>query len=165
MENGGWSIGGLPRSILQLRSSNLRRSMWIGTVDHCRRIDSRAIEEFGIPARVLMERAGQAVFEAVTELLPKGGVLGVVCGHGNNGGDGFVVARLAIEQGYFVGCLVAASKDRLSDDAKEQMELAVEKGVEPIFVEDERWERKLGCMGKCDLIVDALLGTGARCEV
>lgn len=139
--------------------------MWIGTVDHCRRIDARAIDEFGIPARVLMERAGMAVFEAVTDLLPKGGVLAVLCGHGNNGGDGFVVARHAKAQGYYVACLVAATAEQLTEEAREQMQLALTSGVDPIFVDDDRWERKLDCLGKCDLIVDALLGTGARSEV
>ena len=69
--------------------------MWIANGEHSKRIDQRASEEFGIPAKVLMERAGLAVFDAVRELLPDSGRITVFCGKGNNGGDGFVVARLA----------------------------------------------------------------------
>src|SRR5579872_2382802 len=138
--------------------------MWIGTVERCRQIDRLATDEFSIPTRVLMERAGLAVFEAVTELLPKGGQLAVLCGHGNNGGDGFVVARLAHEQGYSVDCLVAATQDQLSEGAREQLQITIASGVEPVFSDDCRWQCRLGCLGKRDLVVDALLGTGAKCE-
>ncbi len=139
--------------------------MWIGTVERCRQIDRLATTEYSIPTRVLMERAGLAVFGAVSELLPKGGQLAVLCGHGNNGGDGFVVARLAQEQGYCVDCLVSATQDQLSPDAREQMQIATSAGVEPLFSDDPRWEGRLSCLGKRDLVVDALLGTGAKCEV
>jgi hydroxyethylthiazole kinase-like uncharacterized protein yjeF len=58
-----------------------------------RAVDRWAIEQRGIPSLDLMERAGQGVARAVEELAPDGPVV-VVCGKGNNGGDGFVVARL-----------------------------------------------------------------------
>ncbi|AIE84769.1 bifunctional ADP-dependent NAD(P)H-hydrate dehydratase/NAD(P)H-hydrate epimerase [Fimbriimonas ginsengisoli] len=139
--------------------------MWIANAEHSREIDRRASEEFGIPAKVLMERAGLAVFDAVRTLLPQGGRLAVFCGKGNNGGDGFVVARLATESGFGVCCLVAAEAKDLRQDAAEQMRVAQRQGVEPIFIDDARWSRKLDGLASLDLIVDALLGTGAKCEV
>ncbi len=139
--------------------------MWIATSEHSKSIDRRASEEFGIPAKVLMERAGLAVFEAVREMLPHGGRVTVFCGKGNNGGDGFVVARLCKEHNYVVDCLVAAEESELSPGAAEQMAVARAQKVEAIFASDERWTRKIECVGCRDLIVDALLGTGAKCNV
>lgn len=139
--------------------------MWIATAAHSKAIDRRATEDFGLPARVLMERAGLAVFDAVKELLPDGGRITVMCGKGNNGGDGFVVARVARDHGYQVDCLVAAEEADLSPEAHEQMRIAMAQGVQPVYFSDCRWPRKAECMSSRDLIVDALLGTGAKGEV
>lgn len=139
--------------------------MWIASVDAARAMDRRATEEYGIPAKVLMERAGLAVFEAVYELLPHAGRITVLCGKGNNGGDGFVAAREAHVRHFQVDCLVAAHEHELSPLADEQMRIARAQGVEPIFLDDARWSKKLHHLGSRDLLVDALLGTGARCEV
>lgn len=139
--------------------------MWIASAARTREMDRDAMHEFGIPAMVLMERAGLAVFEVIKELLPDQGRIAVVCGKGNNGGDGLVVARLAHEAGFQVECLVAATESELSDDARTQLNVSRAQGVRPIFFDDERWMRKSDCMGMMDLVVDALLGTGASGEV
>jgi NAD(P)H-hydrate epimerase len=112
-----------------------------------------------------MERAGLAVFDSIRELLPDGGKLTVYCGKGHNGGDGFAVARLALEAGYDVDCLVAAVESDLVPDTLEQMRIAKAQGVVPIFADDARFFRKAECVACCDLIVDALLGTGAQHDV
>lgn len=114
---------------------------------------------------VLMERAGLAVFDAVRQMLPEGGRITVFCGRGNNGGDGFVVARVALEHGYHVECLVAAREEDLSMDAATQLSVAKARGVQPIFYDDARWQRKADCVSCRDLVVDALLGTGGSGEV
>lgn len=139
--------------------------MWIASAEHVRRIDTLATEEFGIPANVLMERAGLAVFEAIREMLPEGGHVAVFCGKGNNGGDGFVAARLAVQRGYGVDCLVACPEAELRAEAKDQMLSARAAGVQPIFHDDPRWFARADCTGCRDLVVDALLGTGAKSEV
>lgn len=136
--------------------------MWITTAERCREIDDRARDEFGITTESLMERAGLAVFEAARSLLPRGGRMAVVCGKGNNGGDGFVVARLAMEAGYTVDCLVAADEDCLSPDARVRLEVARKGGLNPVFASDERWSKKLDCLACKNVIVDAVLGTGVR---
>jgi len=112
-----------------------------------------------------MERAGAAVFREVRELLPEGGRITFCCGKGNNGGDGFVAARLAHEQGLVCECLVAASESELSDLAREQMQAARDGGSNVLFADDPRYKRRVDCLGCRDLIVDALLGTGAKSEV
>lgn len=136
--------------------------MWIAKAEHCRRVDQQASEEFGVPAKTLMERAGQAVFEAVREFAPTASHVAVFCGRGNNGGDGFVVARLALDHGYLAHCLVAALESDIKGLAGEEMRLAQERGVCMTFCDSEKWAKKLDCVAHKDLIVDALLGTGAK---
>ncbi len=139
--------------------------MWIATASQSKEIDRRATAEFGVPATVLMERAGIAVFDIVKELLPDGGRIALLCGRGNNGGDGFVTARHALEAGFEVECLVAAREEDLSCDAKTQCDVARAQGVHPIFVDDQRWPKRLDCLHRFDLVIDALLGTGASGNV
>ncbi len=139
--------------------------MWIAKAEHCRRIDQRASEEFEIPAKCLMERAGEAVFRALKDFVPTGSHVAVFCGKGNNGGDGFVVARIARDHGYFVECIVAATEDELRGLAADQKQIAKEQGVCMTFCDSERWAKKLDCVAHRDLLVDALLGTGAKSEV
>lgn len=139
--------------------------MWIATAEHCRQIDCRASDEFGVSPRDLMERAGRAVFEAIRDFVPTGSHVAVVCGKGNNGGDGFVAARLARDHGYFIGCVVAARREEVRGLAREQMEIAEGQGVCICYCDAEPWSKKLDLLAHKDLIVDALLGTGARHEV
>lgn len=136
--------------------------MWIANAARSREIDRQAQEEFGISSSVLMERAGIAVFAAVQELLPEGGRLAILCGKGNNGGDGFVVARVAAERGFHVECLVAATEAELGAGAAHQRAVATAQGVQVIFSDDARWPKRLQALGHSDLIIDGLLGTGAK---
>lgn len=136
--------------------------MWIATAEHSKQIDKRASCEFGIPAKILMERAGLAVFEAVRSFVPTGKHVAILCGRGNNGGDGFVVGRLARDHGYFAVCVIAAqSVDELTQAAREQYEIAKAQNVCMVFASEEKWAKKLDCLSNFDVIVDALLGTGA----
>lgn len=139
--------------------------MWIANAQQSRELDQAAMTEYGVPAVVLMERAGLAVFEVVQELLPESGRVTVMCGKGNNGGDGLVVSRLATEHGFHVECLVACREGELSSDARTQLAIARAQGVQPVFHDDARWIRKADCLGCRDLVVDALLGTGACGEL
>jgi NAD(P)H-hydrate epimerase len=139
--------------------------MWIATSDHCHRIDRRANDEYGLTSSILMERAGMAVFKELRAMLPEGGRIAVVCGKGMNGGDGFVLARLARDAQYAVDCLVTAKEDELSEPAANALRIAVAHGIQPIFSDDARFGRKLDTLGTRELIVDAILGTGAKGEV
>lgn len=139
--------------------------MWIANAERSKQIDYKAACEFGLPATVLMERAGLAVFDAVKCLLPEGGRIVVLCGKGKNGGDGFVVARLAQDNNYGVEVLVAATEAELTQESVEQLRAARAHGVSPIFSDDARWVRRIDMIACRDLVVDALLGTGANKEV
>lgn len=115
-----------------------------------RAVDRWAIEERGVPSLELMEAAGRAVAEAVAELAPEGPVR-VVCGKGNNGGDGFVAARLLREMGFEVEALLLWPGEELRGDAAVNFERF---GGE--LVEGD-WGERLAGSGA---VVDAIFGTG-----
>jgi NAD(P)H-hydrate epimerase len=121
-----------------------------------REIDRTAIEGFGIPALTLMDRAGRAVAEAARELAGPHGRVVVVCGGGNNGGDGYVAARLLRAAGRDARVVALVPADRLSPDARAVREQAERSGV-PI---DEAGELAAFEAGPGDVVVDAVLGTG-----
>jgi len=117
-----------------------------------RAIDRWAIEERGVPSLDLMERAGQGVARAVEEMAPDGPLV-VVCGRGNNGGDGLVVARLLRDAGRPVTVLCMAPPEELSVDAAAN--LARLPGDPPRDL-----AQGASALGDATAIVDALLGTG-----
>jgi len=119
------------------------------TTQEMARADSLAVQA-GTPSLVLMERAGRAVSDAAVKLAPFGGTILVLCGPGNNGGDGFVAARMLAGRGYSVSLILLGGRDRLQGDAKVMADL---------------WEGPVGEAGdfeptKADLIIDALFGAG-----
>lgn len=107
-----------------------------------------------------MEQAGGAAFAVAREMAVKGARIAILCGSGNNGGDGFVVARLAHLAGYRVDCFVAADRDRLSSEAEYQCGLLEQCGLEPNFSPNGSH-----MLPDAALIVDALLGIGASRDV
>jgi ADP-dependent NAD(P)H-hydrate dehydratase / NAD(P)H-hydrate epimerase len=139
--------------------------MWIANAERARNLDERSEKNFGISPAILMERAGSAVFEAMSQLVPETGRVAVFCGRGHNGGDGFVTARIAHEKNYRVDLIVAANEEDLCDLTREQMWSARKAGLEPIFADDARWHRRMEQVGAKDVIIDALLGIGASKEV
>ena len=117
-----------------------------------RAMDRRAIEA-GIPGYALMQRAGEAAFAALRREWPAAKTVAVVCGPGNNGGDGYVVARLARAAGLEVRAIAVADPRRLKGDAAIAHADFVASGgkAEP--------PGSIALAG-CDVVVDALLGTG-----
>ncbi len=116
-----------------------------------RAIDAWAIETRGIPSLDLMERAGEGLARVIGEHVPSGRIA-VVCGKGNNGGDGLVAARLLRRAGRDVDVLLTSEPDALSEDAGAQ--LARLPGAAPARYSAARLSGAAG-------LVDALLGTGA----
>jgi ADP-dependent NAD(P)H-hydrate dehydratase / NAD(P)H-hydrate epimerase len=117
-----------------------------------RAVDRWAIEDRGVPSLELMERAGAAVASAV-EIHASDGPVAVVCGKGNNGGDGLVVARLLRESGREVTVVLAAAPEELSGDAAENLTRLP--GDPPVALGDRG-----AAIAGATVIVDALLGTG-----
>jgi NAD(P)H-hydrate epimerase len=126
-----------------------------------RAIDRVTSERFGVPSLTLMENAGAAVAQFVLEQYPQAKRVGVVCGKGNNGGDGFVAARKLHEAGRDVRVLLLCDQAELRGDAAEMFK---KMPVVPAVVksqDDLEYERSKAVFG-CEVLVDAILGTGFR---
>ena len=128
-----------------------------------READRRTIDEIGIPSIVLMENAGRqavAAMEAAFEDLPSTHV-GVVCGRGNNGGDGFVVARTLVQRGIETSVFLLGSVADVRGDARTNLEVLGRIGLTVVEITNaQEWELHFSEISQCELIVDAILGTG-----
>ncbi|MFN7812699.1 MAG: NAD(P)H-hydrate epimerase [Planctomycetia bacterium] len=125
-----------------------------------RDVDRRAIEEFGLPGIVLMENAGRNAAALLHDLAPRAAIA-IVCGRGNNGGDGFVMARHLERAGHAVRLLLACDPATLAGDAATNHRVAVAARI-PLTVlaaaTETAWAESLAA---ADWVVDALHGTGA----
>lgn len=139
--------------------------MKIVTAAEMREIDRLTTERAGIPSLALMENAGAQVAEFILEALPLAGHrrIVVLCGKGNNGGDGFVAARLLRDAGRTVEALLFAAPDALHGDAAANCRQWRDSGGPLRAVHDAaEWQRaRILLEGPC-IVVDALLGTGLR---
>ncbi len=121
-----------------------------------REIDRIAMHEIGLPGLVLMENAARGVADAVLELRPFDGPVALVCGPGNNGGDGLAAARILSNADVVVRIIVVAGSDPYPPESDASVHLRVARkvglslavGLEPRHLEG------------CDIVVDALFGTG-----
>ncbi len=133
--------------------------------DQAREVDRRAVDEFGLPSIVLMENAGRGCVDKLFQLGLTGPVV-ICCGPGNNGGDGFVIARHLDLRGTSVKVARFAPRDRYQGDAAINLSVVEKSGIDivdfSIGMNDSALASFLGHPG---CIVDALLGTGFRGEV
>src|ERR671929_1079213 len=137
--------------------------MRVLTAAQMREADRQTIEDIGIPSLVLMENAGRqavAAMEAAFEDLPSSRV-GVLCGRGNNGGDGFVVARTLAQRGIEGIVFLLGSVSDVRGDARTNLEILGRVGLTVVEVANaQEWELHFSEISECDLIVDAIVGTG-----
>lgn len=139
--------------------------MEIVTGEQMRRIDRRAIEEVGIPSLQLMEAAGRGVADALLADWPEAREARVVvlCGKGNNGGDGLVAARRLVELGLRPQVFLAARAEELAGDAAVNLQAARDGGVELREIAGSGGREALDrCLERRPIVLDALLGTGVR---
>src|SRR5205823_9333826 len=133
-----------------------------------READRQTIDEIGIPDVVLMENAGRqavAAMEAAFEDLAASRV-GVLCGRGNNGGDGFVVARTLVQRGVDVSVFLVGRVSEVRGDARTNLEILGRLGLAVVEIADaEAWELHFSEIADCTLIVDAIFGTGLNAPV
>jgi NAD(P)H-hydrate epimerase len=124
------------------------------TAEEMRRVDAHAIRAVGLPGPVLMESAGRSVFAEIRRRVGDlwGRRVAVVCGPGNNGGDGFVVARYLELAGVAVDCFLVGAARPATPDARRNFEIARKLGI-PV----RPFPRTAG---PWDVVVDALFGTG-----
>ncbi len=135
--------------------------MKIVTAAEMREVDRLTSERFGIPALTLMENAGTAVAEFVMTRYPSAKRIGMICGKGNNGGDGFVAARKLHEAGKEVCLVLLADRSELRGDAAEMF---TKLPVAPVLARSrEELKAELArAVFDADVVVDAILGTGFR---
>ncbi len=129
-----------------------------------RELDRRAVEEYAIPSLILMENAGRAAAEVACDMArpSDGGVL-VFCGRGNNGGDGFVLARHLSNRGYAVQCYYAGAIADVPPGTDPGVNLRIVRRMGIPVLEharEEDRERMARAVAWAALLVDALLGTG-----
>jgi NAD(P)H-hydrate epimerase len=128
-----------------------------------READRYTIEEIGIPSLVLMENAGRQVVAAMEATYEEAleGRVAVLCGRGNNGGDGFVVARTLLQRGIDTAVFVIGAVSEIRGDARINLDILGRLGVTVVEINDEQsWELHFSEISQCTLIVDAMFGTG-----
>ena len=141
----------VPFSLMNLPSE-------IYTVESIRNIDRAAINDAGISGYTLMTRAAEAAVEQAMSEFPGAKRWQVFCGSGNNGGDGYVVARLAAEKGIAVSAISMSSPEKLNGDAKTAYLDFVALGGVTV-------EYDGAIDGDADLLIDGLLGSGLERQV
>lgn len=130
------------------------------SADSVRRIDQYVIEQQGVDGFDLMQSAARAAFRRLVVRWPGVEPLLVLCGAGNNGGDGYLMAANAVRHGLAVHCIAVAPTERLSGDACKAWRKALADGVEVQELADINESELASVFEKAGLIVDAMLGTG-----
>ena len=133
-----------------------------------READRRTIDDIGISSLVLMENAGRqavAAMETMYSDLSERQVA-VLCGRGNNGGDGFVVARTLVQRGVDVSVFLIGRVADVRGDARANLEILGRLGLTVVEIADSQaWELHFSEVSDCTLIVDAIFGTGLNAPV
>src|SRR3954447_23225671 len=130
-----------------------------------READRRTIDDIGIPSLVLMENAGRQAVAAMESIYGDLGErqVAVLCGRGNNGGDGFVVARTLAQRGVDVSVFLIGRVAEVRGDARTNLEILGRLGLTVVEIADSQaWELHFSEVGDCTLIVDAIFGTGLK---
>jgi NAD(P)H-hydrate epimerase len=137
--------------------------MKVVTASQMRRIDQQTIEDIGIPGMVLMEHAGSAIVRTIQSQFPNCRRIGIVVGKGNNGGDGLVIARQLSHVGQSVQIFLVSPPDRFTGDALTNLQIVqnLKLPIEHVCSETAL-EAMEGKIAACELIVDAIFGTGLR---
>ena len=151
-----------------MASADKDKPMYLVTADEMQRMDRATITSFGIPGRVLMENAGRGATMFFLEALyrRRAGPVGVIAGRGNNGGDGFVMARYLHQKTIPVTVFLLSEKARIEGDAGANLALLTGMGVPVVQVADAAaLDAQRSRMGHQQLWIDAILGTGLSSDV
>jgi len=135
------------------------------TSEQAKEADQIAKEDFGFESLILMENAGRSVAASLETLQPEHKSVAIICGKGNNGGDGFVAARHLRDQGWIVTVVFVGEPEDFSEDTKYFFDLLTEvpQGIAIFQYKDPEQLKEL--VSGSLIIVDALLGTGTKGEL
>lgn len=144
----------------------------VTTADEIKELDRLATELFNIPSLILMENAAEGVVNFISDLSLKKSITNILilCGHGNNGGDGFAIARHLTNRAYNVCVVLIGNLEKISGDAKINFEI-IQRIVEKdknlkIFINPKSLNKIKNVFDEpFDIIIDALLGTGLNSEI
>jgi len=142
--------------------------MYLVTAREMQEMDRLTIESFGLPGRLLMETAGRGATRFFLDTFPdcRNRRVGVVAGRGNNGGDGFVMARCLSEAGIRVTVFLLARKADVRGDAAANLDLLAPLDIPVIEMPDsDSFSRQLPALRHQAVWIDAILGTGLTAEV
>ncbi|GEL07605.1 NAD(P)H-hydrate dehydratase [Salisediminibacterium halotolerans] len=138
--------------------------MYIVSGEEMRQVDRFAIEQIGLGGFTLMENAGSSCSRAIERQLKKNDRIAVVSGGGNNGGDGFVIARYLAEAGFDAALEVIAPREKIHGEAYEHLLVYESAGRAARFYETDSEAVEQAIAG-ADVIIDAMLGTGVTGEL
>lgn len=142
--------------------------MKLVTAKEMQNIDQTAIQTFGIPGSVLMENAGRGATRVLIEQLRpfKNKKVGIAAGGGNNGGDGFVIARYLYEKGIETTVFLLSTKEKIKGDAKLNLNLVEKLPIPIIEIPDlEAFNNNKSQMAHQTIWVDAIFGTGLNSDI
>ncbi|HWR56451.1 MAG TPA: NAD(P)H-hydrate dehydratase [Negativicutes bacterium] len=142
--------------------------MKVAMVEEMKYIEATAMDTYGIPGAILMENAGAGVARALEEMMDplRDKKICIFSGHGNNGGDGYVVARYAHNAGAKVKIFVLGKTEQIQGDARLHFEIVQKMKIDIIeILSDRDWDKVRLALLFTDGIVDAMLGTGFRGEI
>ncbi|GAB4074265.1 bifunctional ADP-dependent NAD(P)H-hydrate dehydratase/NAD(P)H-hydrate epimerase [Barrientosiimonas marina] len=134
--------------------------MYIVTAEEMYDMDREAIQDIGIDGRILMENAGRAMSDTIEARIQKTGCIRVLAGSGNNGGDGFVIARTLLDRGFDVAVVQIVPNTKISGEALVHKNLLVACGGHVRVTRDLAAVREE--IDGADVIVDAMLGIGVK---
>lgn len=137
--------------------------MYIVTAEEMYELDKLAMKEGGIDGRILIENAGSAIYEKLVNRVSKKDKIAVVVGGGNNGGDGFVIARYLKENGFTVHVLQLVADERIKGDALFHKELYMRAGNAVTYISSR--DQFKAYLAEADVLVDAILGIGMNGEI
>ncbi|MDD2732763.1 MAG: NAD(P)H-hydrate dehydratase [Desulfuromonadaceae bacterium] len=139
--------------------------MRVVTAQAMQEIDRQAITGYGIPGLLLMENAGRRCVEEIVAEFGASGRCVVMAGKGNNGGDGYVIARLLGAKGWSVTVVILADREQISGDAATNLEMLPGSVINYCTGEGRLSARHRDDLLQADVIVDALLGTGLQSSI
>ena len=131
--------------------------MYLVTAGEMQRMDKETIGNIGIPGRILMENAGSGAFRFMCRVFPDlvEKSVGVVAGSGNNGGDGFVMARYLSQKGISVKVYLLCEKGRVQGDARANLDLLAPLGIPVVEIPDTvAFKKQKAAMRRHDVWVD-----------
>lgn len=140
--------------------------MFIGDSSLTGIIDSKCIEELGMPELILMEHAGYQAADRIDKIkdIYKDDKIMIVCGVGNNGGDGFVIARILKRKGYDVSVVIIGDTSKMSNSTRTNYQIIKKLDIEVLYMDRDTFESKKVSfqrrLKEATIVIDAIFGSG-----